>query len=77
MAARTQRGMVLESAAIEEPVKPYEVRRFYSTPIFHGLSAPDMVRRCTSPFQRPYSHRLEDSLFSVRTRAIFTHHSET
>ena len=43
MAARTQRAMVLESAAIEEHPKPYQVRRLYCTPIFHGLSAPEMV----------------------------------
>ncbi|KAI7369169.1 acetyl-CoA synthetase-like protein [Hortaea werneckii] len=43
MAARTQRAMVLESAAIEEASKPYPVRRLYCTPIFHGLSAPEMI----------------------------------
>jgi acyl-CoA synthetase (AMP-forming)/AMP-acid ligase II len=48
MAARTQRSMVLESAAIEENPKPYQVRRLYCTPIFHGFAAPEMVGRVLS-----------------------------
>ncbi|KAJ5317396.1 hypothetical protein PENANT_c055G05966 [Penicillium antarcticum] len=43
MAARTQRSMVLESTAIEEYPKPYQVRRLYCTPIFHGFAAPEMI----------------------------------
>jgi acyl-coenzyme A synthetase/AMP-(fatty) acid ligase len=43
MAARTQRSLILESAAVEDGPRPYYVRRLYCTPIFHGLSAPEMV----------------------------------
>ena len=48
MSARTQQALVLESAAIEEQPKSYQVRRLYCTPVFHGLSAPEMVGRFLS-----------------------------
>jgi acyl-CoA synthetase (AMP-forming)/AMP-acid ligase II len=45
MATRTHRAMVLEAIAVEDnhSAKPYEVRRLFCTPIFHGFSAPDMI----------------------------------
>ncbi|KAF7189968.1 Acyl-CoA ligase M9 [Pseudocercospora fuligena] len=45
MGARTQRATVLESAAVEDihSLKPYEIRRLFSTPIFHSFSTPEMV----------------------------------
>lgn len=45
LAARTHQSTVLETAATEDnnAAKPYEIRRLFSTPIFHGFSAPEMM----------------------------------
>ncbi|EME81873.1 uncharacterized protein MYCFIDRAFT_138967 [Pseudocercospora fijiensis CIRAD86] len=45
LGARTQRATVLESAAVEDnnSLKSYEIRRLFSTPIFHSFSTPEMV----------------------------------
>ena len=45
MAARSQRAMMLETAAIEDENarKPYEIRRLMSTPIFHAFTTPEVV----------------------------------
>lgn len=45
MAVRTHRGVMLECMAIEDnnSQKPYEIRRLFSTPIFHGFTTPELV----------------------------------
>lgn len=70
MAARTQQSIVLESAAIEENIKPYQVRRLYCTPIFHGLSAPDMVSHLLSSI-RIVANASDHQRSSVRRPIVF------
>lgn len=70
MAARTQRAMVLESAAIEEHPKSYQVRRLYCTPIFHGLSAPEMVGHFPSS-SRLLIDALDHQCSSTRRSIVF------
>lgn len=45
MVQRSHRSLVVETSGIEDnnSGKPYQVRRLYSTPIFHAFSFPEMV----------------------------------
>ena len=66
MASRTHRALVLETLAIEDSnaIKPYEIRRLYCTPIFHGFSAPEMIFNALRLGQKTYfMKRYDDTLF--------------
>ncbi|KAK4544200.1 hypothetical protein LTR36_004410 [Oleoguttula mirabilis] len=77
MAARTHRSMIIEQENIEDnnAAKPYEVRRLYCTPIFHGFSAPEMLFNVLRLGQTSYFMRRFDSTFAQKVHDL--HITET
>lgn len=68
MAARTHHALILENEAMEDnnSRKPYEIRRLFCTPIFHGFSFPVMV---LAPFRQgipTYIMRKFDETFAQK-----------
>ncbi|KAK5112290.1 hypothetical protein LTR85_011562 [Meristemomyces frigidus] len=72
MAMRTHRAMIIEQQTIEDNDndKPYEVRRLYCTPIFHGFSAPEMLFNVLRLGQTSYFMRRFDSTFAQKVHDL-------
>jgi len=78
MAARTHRSMIIEQQTIEDNDvdKPYDVRRLYSVPIFHGFAAPEMIFNAlrlghTSYFMRRFDDTFAQKIHDLRITETF------
>jgi acyl-CoA synthetase (AMP-forming)/AMP-acid ligase II len=65
LAVRTHAAMIHELIAIadDDTCKPYEVRRLFCTPVFHGFAAPEMIFNALRLGRKTFYMRRFDNTF--------------